>query len=435
MSGISAEREVPCGDAVDDEAPVVRTPHGAVAPDRPRDRGTATRRRSHGGLRRRDRGPSAWTRAWRALLAIAAVLIAGLGGRPLWADQVAGVEIGSIATVEGIHGHPLTGYGLVVGLAGTGDTGQAVYTTQSIANMLARFGVHLPAGTRFDIGNTAAVIVTGDLPPFAPQGVRFPITVSSMGNAKSLQGGVLLQTPMQGLDGQVHAVGQGPLSIGGYNAQQAGNTVRINHPTVGVLPTGGLVVEPVADTLAVDDAGTLRLALRSPDYRTAAAVARTVQASGLGEAVAQDATTVVLVPPSGDRGGLTAWLSRVLALTVTPHMPARVVLDERTGTIVAGGDVHLLPAAIAHGSIKVIIRNTTQVSQPGPLSNGTTTTVPNARISVQQGVSPVVLETGAATLSDLVAALNALGVAPRDLIAIIEALQRAGALQADVVVI
>jgi flagellar P-ring protein precursor FlgI len=398
-----------------------------------RDGSKRTRLRGipHGG---RARGPR-WACDLRVLAAALSVLVIGPGGCASWADPAAGIEIGSVATIEGVHGHPLTGYGLVVGLAGTGDTGQAIYTTQSIANMLARFGVHLPAGTRFDIGNTAAVIATGDLPAFAPQGVRFPITVSSMGNAKSLQGGVLLQTPMQGLDGQVHAVAQGPLSIGGYNAQQAGNKVQINHPTVGVMPDGGLVVAPVADALAVDDAGTLRLALRTPDYQTAAAVARAVRLSGLGGAAAQDATTIVLVPPSKDRGDLATWLSRVLALTVTPHMAARVVLDERTGTIVAGGDVQLLPAAIAHGSIKVIIRNTTGVSQPGPLSRGTTTVVPNAQISVQQGVSPMVLETGAATLSDLVAALNALGVAPRDLIAIIEALQRAGALQADVVVI
>jgi flagellar P-ring protein FlgI len=347
-----------------------------------------------------------------------------------------GVEIGNIVSVEGVHAHPLIGYGLVVGLAGTGDSDQAVYTTQSVANMLAKFGIHLPAGTQMQIGNVAAVMVTADLPAFAPQGTEFPVTVSSAGNAKTLQGGVLLQTPLLGHDERVHAMAQGPLSIGGASASASGSSVQINHPTVGTMPTGGVVVDPVTDTLATDGSGQVRFALRSADYQTAAAVAAAITGSGLGTAAAVDATTVAVAPPGGgDQGALTAWLSRVLSLRVAPHMPARVVVNERTGTLVAGGDVHLLPAAIAHGSIKVIIKNTTTVSQPGPLSGGTTQVVPSAAVSVQQGASPVVLVGGAATLGDLVAALNALGVAPRDLIAIIMTLQEAGALQAELVVI
>jgi flagellar P-ring protein precursor FlgI len=353
------------------------------------------------------------------------------------AAQGDGVEIGSVATVTGVHAHPLAGYGLVVGLAGTGDSSQALYTTQTVANMLARFGVHLPPGTRssMQIGNVAAVVVTGDLPAFAPEGSHFAVTASSIGNAKSLQGGVLLETPLEDAQGHVHAVAQGPLSIGGVNAQQAGSQVQINHPTVGLMPDGGLVVDPVEDALTVDGHGVIRLALRTPDYATADEVARAISMAGLGQAAAQDASTVAVVPSEGDRAHLAAWLGRVLRLRVTPHAPARVVLNERTGTIVAGGDVHLLPAAVAHGSIKVVIRNTTQVSQPGPLSGGATVVVPNAQISVQQGASPVVLVQGAATLGDLVAALNALGVPPRDLIAIIEALKEAGALQEELVVL
>jgi len=367
---------------------------------------------------------------------VVAVMLPALGGGGAsWAQTSDGVEIGSIATVEGVGDHPLVGYGLVAGLAGTGDTSQAIYTTQSVANMLARFGVHLPSGTQMNIGNVAAVMVTGSLPPFAPAGARFAVTASSMGNATSLQGGVLLETPLQGLDGQVHATAQGALSIGGFNVQQSGSSVQINHPNVGSLPAGGLVVTPISDALAVDDRGQVRFALRSPDYETANAVAQAIMMRGLGEAVAQDATTIVVVPPTGDRAALDGWVGAVLRLRITPHIAARVVINERTGTIVAGGDVHLFPAAVAHGSIKVIITNTTQVSQPGPLSNGTTTTVPNAQISVQQGTRPMVLVNGAATLSDLVAALNSLGVPPRDLIAIIESLQRAGALQAELVVL
>lgn len=367
-----------------------------------------------------------------AAAAVAAVLPASSGAAPR-----DGVEIGSIATVAGVHAHPLVGYGLVVGLVGTGDSSQALYTTQTVANMLARFGVRLPPGTQsnMQIGNVAAVMVTGDLPAFVPQGSRFTVTVSSIGNAKSLQGGVLIETPLQDAQGIVHAVAQGPLSIGGVNAQQAGSQVQINHPTVGLMPQGGLVVDPVEDALAVDAHGVIRLALRTPDYATSDAVAQAITASGLGQAAAQDAATVAVVPPAAERANLAAWLGSVLRLRVTPHAPARVVLNERTGTIVAGGDVHLLPAAITHGSIKVIIRNTTQVSQPGPLSGGATVVVPNAQISVQQGTSPMVLVRGAATLGDLVAVLNALGVPPRDLIAIIEALREAGALQAELVVL
>jgi flagellar P-ring protein precursor FlgI len=372
-------------------------------------------------------------RAWGAAAAAAALLAVGAG----WAapSPSGGVEIGSIATVAGVHGHPLIGYGLVVGLAGTGDTGQAVYTPQSVANMLARFGVRIPAGTRFDIGNAAAVMVTGDLPAFAPAGSRFTVTVSSLGNAKSLQGGTLLQTPLQDASGTVRAVAQGPLSIGGASAQQAGSQVRINHPTAGLVPDGALVVEPARDALELDPSGAVVLALRTPDYATAAELARAIAGAGLGAASPRDAATVAVAPPESARADLAGWLARVLRLRVAPHAPARVVVDERTGTIVAGGDVHLLPAAVAHGSIKVIIQGQTQVSQPPPLSPGATVTAPGAKISVQQGTSPMVLVQGAATLSDLVAALNTLGVPPRDLIAILEALKEAGALEAELVVI
>jgi len=363
------------------------------------------------------------------------LLVAVLGAGAGWAQVQSGVEVGSLATVSGVHDHPLAGYGLVVGLAGTGDSSQATYTVQTVTNMLARFGIHVPGGSQMNIGNVAAVVVTSSLPAFAPDGQRFAVTVSSMGNATSLQGGVLLQTPLQGLDGQVHAMAQGALSIGGFNAQQSGSSVQVNHPTVGMMPSGGLVVAPIDDALAVDEHGDVRFALRNPDYQTAAVIAQTINQMGLGQAVAQDATTIIVTPPMAQAEAPDAWIGQVLGLRVATHVSAKVVINERTGTIVAGGDVHLMPAAIANGSIKVIITNTTQVSQPGPFSNGTTQTVPNAQISVQQGNKPMLLVGGAATLSDLVAALNSLGVPPRDLITIIESLQRAGALQADVEVI
>jgi len=366
---------------------------------------------------------------------VVGLIVAVLGGGAGWAQVPDGVEVGSVATVEGVHDHPVVGYGLVIGLAGTGDSSQATYTTQTVANLLAKFGIHLPSGGQMTIGNVAAVLVTGSLPAFAPDGGRFGVTVSSMGNATSLQGGVLLQTPLQGLDGQVHAMAQGPLSIGGFNAQQSGSSVQVNHPTVGMLPTGALVVAAIPDALVADDQGQVRFALRNADYMTADAIAQAITLRGLGQAVAQDATTIVVTPSAVDRVALDGWIGQVLHLRVSPHIGAKVVINERTGTIVAGGDVHLLPAAVANGSIKVIITNTTQVSQPRPFSGGTTTTVPNAQVSVQQGTKPVVLVNGAATLSDLVAALNTLGVAPRDLITIIESLQRAGALQADLEVI
>jgi len=368
---------------------------------------------------------------WTVGLIVAALGVGGTG----WAQVPGTVEVGSVAAVQGVHDHPLVGYGLVIGLAGTGDSSQATYTTQTVANMLAKFGIHLPSGGQMTIGNVAAVLVTASLPAFTPEGGQFGVTVSSMGNATSLQGGVLLQTPLQGLDGQLRAMAQGPLSIGGLNAQQSGSSVQINHPTVGMIPGGGLVVAPIPDVLATDDQGQVRFSLRTADYLTADIIAQAITRGGLGQAAAQDATTIVVTPQSGNRGSLDGWVGQVLHLRITPHMGAKVVINERTGTIVAGGDVHLLPAAVANGSIKVIITNTTQVSQPPPLSGGTTTTVPNAQISVQQGIKPMVLVNGAATLSDLVAALNTLGVAPRDLITIIESLQRAGALQAELEVI
>lgn len=366
---------------------------------------------------------------------LAALAILG-GLAPAGGETAPLVEVGSLATVAGVHDHPLVGYGLVTGLAGTGDTGQAVYTAQSVANMLREFGVRLPPGTlqASQIGNVAAVVVTGDLPAFAPRGMRFPVTVTSVGNAKSLAGGVLLQTPLRGLDGEVHAVAQGALVVGGTAAGAPGAQVQVNVPTSAVAPTAGEVVAPVADALQVDSRGQVRLVLRSPDYQTAAAVARAVAEHGLGAARAVDAVTVAVVPSPIDRNDLAEWVGRVMRLTVPAHMPARVVIDERTGTLIAGGDVRLLPAAVAHGSIKVVITTTTQVSQPPPLSGGQTTVTPQSQVHVAQGAGHVVLVPGAATLSTLVGALNALGVSAQDLVAIVQALYRAGALQAELVV-
>lgn len=371
-----------------------------------------------------------------------ACLLAALGALVLFsgparAADVPAVEVGSLATVDGIHEHPLVGYGLVAGLAGTGDTGQAVYTAQSVANMLREFGIRLPPGTlqASQIGNVAAVMVTGDLPPFAPRGMRFPVTVTSLGNAKSLAGGVLLQTPLRGLDGEVHAIAQGALVVGGAAAGAPGAQVQVNVPTSAIAPTAGEVVVPLADVLRVDERGQVRLVLRSPDYQTAAAVARAVAEHGLGAARALDAVTVAIVPPPGERDDLAAWVGRVMRLRVQAHMPARVVIDERTGTLIAGGDVRLLPAAVAHGSIKVVITTTGQVSQPPPLSGGQTTTTQQSQVQVAQGAGHVVLVPGAATLGTLVSALNALGVSAQDLVAIVQALYRAGALQAELVVL
>jgi len=358
--------------------------------------------------------------------AIAAALLALTG------TGAFGARLKDIAAIEGVRPNQLSGYGIIAGLNGSGDTQQAIFTVQSVLNMLHRQGLTLNVNPRqLQIKNVAAVSVTAMLPPFARQGSRIDIEVSSLGDAKSLQGGTLLLTPLVGADGQVYAVGQGPISIGGgFSAHAVGATAQKNHPTAGVIPGGALVEREVPVELGAG--GVLTVALHQPDFTTAMRAASAVN-HALGRAVARplDAGTVsVELGPSGeDAVGVATAIEQV---EVTPDTAARVVLNERTGTVIIGTDVHVTPVAIAHGSLNVTVKTDFVVSQPQAFSNGQTVVVPDTTLKVEEGAKQnlIVLHAGV-SLGDLVSGLNALGVTPQDLIAILQAIKTAGALSAD----
>ncbi|GAB6064575.1 flagellar basal body P-ring protein FlgI [Deferrisoma palaeochoriense] len=341
----------------------------------------------------------------------------------------AAVRVKDIARVDGVRKNQLIGYGLVVGLNGTGDKSGVAFTTQSTANLLERLGV---AVTPDDIKlkNVAAVIVTAELPPFARAGQRIDVTVSSVGDASSLQGGTLLLTPLRAPNGDVYAVAQGPLSIGGFGAGAAGGGVQQNHPTVGRIPGGALLERdaPLPDL----GRGYVDLVLREPDFTTAARLAGAVgTAFGPGTAQALDAGRVRVVVPEGEAADPVGFLARLEAVTVEPDAVARVVVDERTGTVVLGQDVRVRPVALSHGNLTVQITPYLEVSQPEALSAGQTVARERAQVTVTEEEAKVLLLEPGETLASLVQALNALGVSPRDLVAIFQALKAAGALQAE----
>ncbi|RMG84455.1 MAG: flagellar basal body P-ring protein FlgI [Candidatus Dadabacteria bacterium] len=341
----------------------------------------------------------------------------------------AAVRVKDIARVDGVRRNQLIGYGLVVGLNGTGDKSGVAFTTQSTANLLERLGV---AVTPDDIKlkNVAAVIVTAELPPFARAGQRIDVTVSSVGDASSLQGGTLLLTPLRAPNGDVYAVAQGPLSIGGFGAGAAGGGVQQNHPTVGRIPGGALLERdaPLPDL----GRGYVDLVLREPDFTTAARLAGAVgTAFGPGTAQALDAGRVRVVVPEGEAADPVGFLARLEAVTVEPDAVARVVVDERTGTVVLGQDVRVRPVALSHGNLTVQITPYLETSQPEALSAGQTVARERAQVTVTEEEAKVLLLEPGETLASLVQALNALGVSPRDLVAIFQALKAAGALQAE----
>lgn len=339
-------------------------------------------------------------------------------------------RIKDIARVGGVRANQLVGYGLIVGLDGSGDGNGAIFTAQSVANMLEKFGVTVPAGA-LKVKNVAAVMVTCDLPAFARNGQPLDVQVSSLGDARSLQGGTLLQTPLRGADGSVYAVAQGAVSVGGFSAGGGGSSQTKNHVTAGRVPGGALVEREVPTTLAGEGTGRLQITLNRADFTTAARVAEAVSRSGLGLlAVAVDAGTIEIA--TGANGpAAVALIARVEGLSVTSDEAARVVVNERTGTVVVGAHVSLSPCAIAHGNLQVKIRARPDVSQPAPLSNGATVVTPNTKVRVQEDGGRVQAVPTSATVEQVVRSLNALGVTPRDLIAILQALKAAGALKAE----
>jgi flagellar P-ring protein precursor FlgI len=343
-------------------------------------------------------------------------------------------RIKDIADVEGVRDNLLVGYGLVVGLSGTGDSlRNSGFTAESLEAMLERLGVSTQ-GSDLKTKNVAAVMVTATLPAFARQGSRLDVTVSALGDAKSLEGGTLLVTPLYGADGEIYAVGQGQVAIGGFLAEGQAESVSRGVATSARIAAGAIIEREVGFEL--DQLERVRLALRNPDFTTAERVARAINGHlGLPAAQATDPATVALTVPPFYQGRLAALLTEIEQLRVDPDQPARVLVDEQSGIIVMGQNVRISQVALAQGNLTVRVTELPQVSQPNPLAEGDTVVVPRTRVEVDEGSGQrmVVLEEGV-SLQDLVAGLNALGVGPRDLISILQAIKAAGALQAEIVV-
>jgi flagellar P-ring protein FlgI len=335
--------------------------------------------------------------------------------------------------IEGVRDNQLMGYGLVVGLAGTGDGRQTTFPAQSLANMLERMGVSVPA-TAFQIKNTAAVMVTATLPPFAQPGMHIDTTVAAMGDARNLQGGILVLTSLRGADGQVYAVAQGPVVTGGFGGGRSGNTKVVNHPTVGLSPAGAIVERPAP---SVAPRTVVRLQLRQADFTTSTRITEAVNKKFPPAAARADNPGLISVTiPADFAARPTEFVALLEDLTVEPDRPARVVINERTGTIVLGKDVRISPVAILHGNLSVEIQTTYEVSQPAPLSpGGTTQVVPQTTTAVKEEVARNVVLKQGATVEELVRALAAIGSTPRDVIAILQNLRQAGALEAAIEVI
>jgi flagellar P-ring protein precursor FlgI len=363
-------------------------------------------------------------------------LVAALAGAAtVFAQAPTGAtRVKDVAALPGIASTPLIGYGLVVGLNKTGDRRQTIFSAQTLANMLERFGVAVPAG-QMKIENIAAVMITAELPPYVRSGARLDITASSIGDARSLQGGMLLPTPLRGPDGDVRALAQGALSIGGFGGGSGGNTVQVNHLTVGRVPGGALVQTP--PPVSVPPSDTITFALKEPDFVSAGRVARAISAElEPGAARVIDPATVVVRIPEAYRSAVPELVARIEVLRVDVDAVARVVINERTGTVVVGGAVRIGPAAVAHGNLSVRITTKLEVSQPSPLSKtGETKVVPQEELDVrEQGGQLLTLEQGT-TLESVVHALNMLGATPRDIIAIMQALKAAGALRAELIIL
>jgi flagellar P-ring protein FlgI len=339
-------------------------------------------------------------------------------------------RIKDIANIKGVRQNQLVGYGLVVGLEGTGDGKKSIFTQQSVAAMLQKMGITVKIED-IDVQNVAAVMVTAELPPFARIGSNLDVLVNSIGDAKTLQGGTLLLTPLKAADGKVYAVAQGPVSTGGFvSGGTSGSRVQKNFPTVGRVADGASVEREIPLDFANKD--SLTLALHQPDFTTASRVARAINSAlALQVAETRDAGTIQVRVPDGYAGNTVEMVTLIENLTVTPDTIAKVVINERTGTVIVGENVRISTIAIAHGNLSVQIQETPTVSQPLPFSGGQTQVVPRTGIQVEEGNAPLFLMEGGVSIGELIKALNALGVSPRDLIAIFQALKAAGALQAE----
>lgn len=342
-------------------------------------------------------------------------------------------RVKDITSVEGVRSNQMVGYGLVVGLDGTGD--KAPFTNQTFINMMNEFGISIPTGTDPKLKNIAAVSLTANLPPFAKPGQTIDVTVSSIGNAKSLRGGTLLFAPLRGADGQVYAVAQGNLVVGGFGADGAdGSSITVNVPSVGRIPNGATVERAVANGFSHGD--SLVLNLNSPDFTTAKRLSdRINDLLGPETAYAVDATSVRVSAPR-DPNQRVSFLSMIENLDVTPgEATAKVIINSRTGTIVIGKHVRIQPVAVTHGSLTVTVKENFQVDQPGALANGETVVTPQTDINADEEANPMFVFAPGVSLDEIVKAVNEVGAAPGDLMAILEALKQAGALNAELIVI
>ncbi len=345
-------------------------------------------------------------------------------------------RIKDIADIKGVRQNQLVGYGLVVGLEGTGDSDDALFTIQSLASLLEKMGVTVQPEDIDDVENVAAVMVTTDLPAFASQGSRIDVLVSSIGDAENLQGGTLLFTPLKGADGSVYAVAQGPVSTGGFAVSgNSGDQVQKNFPTVGRVVGGGLVEQEIHSNFNQKD--SLTLALHEPDFTTASRVAQAINRAFYSQlAQTENAGSIQVSVPENYLGNTVQFVTMIESLGVTPDMVSKVVVNERTGTVIMGENVRIATIAIAHGNLSIQIDESQNVSQPLPFSRGGQTVVtPESDIVVQEGKNPIFLVESGVSIGEVVKALNALGVSPRDLIAIFQALKAAGALQAELEII
>lgn len=340
-------------------------------------------------------------------------------------------RIKDLVEVEGVRDNQLIGYGIVVGLQGTGDgLRNSPFTRQSLEAMLERMGVNT-RDQALQTKNVAAVMVTATLPAFATQGSRIDISVSAFGDAKSLEGGTLLVTPLLGADGQVYAVGQGQLTVGGFSAGGAAATLSRGVPTNGRIANGALIERELRFDLAGQT--ELRLALRNPDFTTARRIASAINANlQVPAAAVENPSTIVLSRPIGYPGDMVSLIGRIERLPVTPDAVAKIVVDESTGLVVMSDQVRVSTVAVAQGNLTIAVQETPVVSQPGALSGGETTVVPRTSVSAEEDAGDLTVIRGGVPLRDLVDGLNALGVNPRDLIQILQALKTAGALQADI---
>jgi flagellar P-ring protein precursor FlgI len=363
------------------------------------------------------------------LMVLAALLAPSPGAPPAWA-----IRLKDIASFKGVRPNQLVGNGLVVGLNGTGDGTNVDFNTQELANFLSHLGVQV-VKDKLKVKNIASVVVTATLPPFARVGSRIDVLVSSMGDAKSLQGGTLILTPLKGVDGQVYALAQGPITVGGFAAGgQAGGGVTKNHPTAGRIANGATVEREIPLDFAGKEEFTLTL--HEADFTTSQRAVKAINHHLRGSyASCRDGGTIQVTLPPGYKNQAVHLLALLENLDITPDSPAKVVIDEKNGTVVMGAMVRLSTVAIAHGNLVVQIKETSRVSQPLPFSKGQTVVTPDTAVSVREGENRLMVLPEGVSIGQVVQALNAIGVTPRDLISILQAIKAAGALQAELEII